>query len=72
MHRFGTMAAFYDEIKTADGTFKYYVNGEWRASTSGKTVSVLNPSKGNTEAFKVQACTQVSNRGLSSFSEFTN
>jgi len=50
---------FYDEIAAAEsGTFKYYVNGEWRVSASGSTVAVLNPSKGNSVAYKVQACTQ--------------
>jgi hypothetical protein len=51
---------FYDEIAAAESTtFKYYVNGEWRVSASGSTVAVLNPSKGNSVAYKVQACTQV-------------
>jgi hypothetical protein len=51
---------FYDEIVAAESTtFKYYAKGEWRVSASGSTVPVLNPSKGNIVAYKVQACTQV-------------
>jgi glyceraldehyde-3-phosphate dehydrogenase (NADP+) len=58
------MASFYDEIKTASGAFKYYVNGEWRESYSKATFSVLNPSKGNSKAYEVQACTKVGKRRL--------
>lgn len=49
---------FYDGI-AENSSFKYYANGEWRVSASGSTVPVLNPSKGNIVAYKVQACTQV-------------
>eukprot|EP00238_Polyblepharides_amylifera_P005820 CAMPEP_0196590148 /NCGR_PEP_ID=MMETSP1081-20130531/65725_1 /TAXON_ID=36882 /ORGANISM="Pyramimonas amylifera, Strain CCMP720" /LENGTH=496 /DNA_ID=CAMNT_0041913157 /DNA_START=316 /DNA_END=1806 /DNA_ORIENTATION=+ len=52
------MEAFYEDLRAADGSFKYFVGGEWRVSSSGKTVPVLNPSKSNQEAFRVQACTQ--------------
>jgi glyceraldehyde-3-phosphate dehydrogenase (NADP+) len=52
---------FYDEIAAPqENTFKYYADGQWKVSASGNTVSVLNPSRGNIEAYKVQACTQVS------------
>lgn len=38
-------AAFYAPIRAAgSGAFKYFVDGEWRESASGKTVPVLNPS----------------------------
>lgn len=60
----GALTTFYDEIKSSENVFKFYVNGEWRESTSGKTVSVLNPSKANEETFKVQACTQVSRNAI--------
>ncbi len=26
------------------GTFQYFVNGQWKQSTSGKTVAVINPT----------------------------
>lgn len=48
---------FYDAIFTEDGTLKYYLDGEWRVSTSGKTVDVANPSKGGI-AYRAQACTK--------------
>lgn len=47
------MADFYSEAIGADGAYKFYVNGEWRTSSSGKILSVSNPST-NTEAFRVQ------------------
>ena len=47
------MAGFYDEITAADGTFKCFIDGAWRASTSGKTVRIANPCTEET-AFQVQ------------------
>lgn len=47
------MTGFYDEIVASNGVFKYYVNGEWKESSSGKTVGVLNPTT-NKNDFKVQ------------------
>ena len=38
------MAGFYDEIVASNGVYKYYVNGEWKESSSKKTVSITNPS----------------------------
>ena len=38
------MTGFYDEILAKNGVYKYYVNGEWKESSSGKTVGVINPS----------------------------
>ena len=46
--------AFYDQIYAADGSLKMLVNGAWKESTSGKTVSIANPSKEGVTAFKVQ------------------
>nr|XP_024400373.1 NADP-dependent glyceraldehyde-3-phosphate dehydrogenase-like isoform X2 [Physcomitrium patens] len=37
-------------------TYKFYSNGEWQVSTSGKSIGVLNPTTLKLQ-FKVQACT---------------
>ncbi|KAL3838564.1 hypothetical protein ACJIZ3_023155 [Penstemon smallii] len=37
--------------------FKYYSNGEWKVSSSGKCVPVINPTTRKTQ-YKVQACNQ--------------
>ncbi|TVU05705.1 hypothetical protein EJB05_48882 [Eragrostis curvula] len=37
--------------------FKYYADGEWRSSASGKSVGIVNPTTRQTQ-YKVQACTQ--------------
>ncbi|KAJ6856073.1 NADP-dependent glyceraldehyde-3-phosphate dehydrogenase [Populus alba x Populus x berolinensis] len=37
--------------------FKFYSDGEWKRSTSGKLVSIINPTTRKTQ-YKVQACTQ--------------
>ncbi|CAM8966384.1 unnamed protein product [Rhodiola kirilowii] len=37
--------------------YKYYSEGEWKKSSSGKTVSIVNPTTRKTQ-YKVQACTQ--------------
>jgi len=37
----------------AGDTFKYYSEGEWKVSTSGKYVPIINPTTRNTQ-FKVQ------------------
>ncbi|VAH44336.1 unnamed protein product [Triticum turgidum subsp. durum] len=37
--------------------YKYYADGEWRASASGKTVAIVNPTTRQTQ-YRVQACTQ--------------
>jgi glyceraldehyde-3-phosphate dehydrogenase (NADP+) len=33
--------------------YKYYADGEWRASASGKTVAIVNPTTRQTQ-YKVQ------------------
>lgn len=38
------MTGFYDEIVAKSGVYKYYGNGKWKESSSGKTVGVINPS----------------------------
>ena len=48
----------FQEVAGAKGAFKFYIDGQWKESESGDTVSVLNPQT-NEEAFKVQSCTQV-------------
>lgn len=50
--------SFFEDITAPDGSYKYFVNGEWKVSASGKTVDILNPSKANAPEYKVQACTQ--------------
>lgn len=47
------MTGFYSEIISASGAYKAFINGEWRESTSGKTVAILNPTTEAT-AFTVQ------------------
>ncbi|CAL9188603.1 unnamed protein product [Musa hybrid cultivar] len=37
--------------------YKYYADGEWKKSASGKSVSIINPTT-RTPQYKVQACTQ--------------
>ncbi|CDY55249.1 BnaC02g44970D [Brassica napus] len=37
--------------------YKYYSDGEWKASSSGKSVAIINPATRKTQ-YKVQACTQ--------------
>lgn len=56
--------AFYaDIVDAATGTFKFFSAGEWKTSTSGKAVSIGNPTTGET-AFKVQgACVKVLSGG---------
>lgn len=51
------MGNFTDELICSNGSYKYYVNGEWKESTSGKTVGILNPQNNKAE-YQVQACTQ--------------
>ncbi len=45
---------FYADIRTAEpDVYKYYVDGEFRVSSSGKLVNILNPAT-NEVQFKVQ------------------
>lgn len=45
---------FYADIRTSEAdVYKYYVDGEFRVSTSGKLVNILNPTT-NEVQFKVQ------------------
>ncbi|KAL0285574.1 UNVERIFIED_CONTAM: NADP-dependent glyceraldehyde-3-phosphate dehydrogenase [Sesamum calycinum] len=46
----------FGEIIDGD-VFKYYADGEWKKSSSGKAVSIINPTTRKTQ-YKVQACTQ--------------
>ncbi|KAI7986975.1 hypothetical protein LOK49_LG14G02025 [Camellia lanceoleosa] len=40
--------------ETIDGdVFKYYADGEWKKSSSGKSVSIINPTTRKTQ-YKVQ------------------
>lgn len=54
---FSTMGEFYSDIRAQSGAYKYFCNGQWLESSSGKTVPVVNPSTLRKE-FEVQACTQ--------------
>lgn len=45
--------SFYSEIIAPSGAYKAYINGEWRESTSGKTVAINNPTTEGV-AFQVQ------------------
>ncbi|CAA6670971.1 unnamed protein product [Spirodela intermedia] len=47
----------FEEIIDGD-VYKYYSEGEWRKSSSGKSVAIINPTTRKTH-YKVQACTQV-------------
>ncbi|KAJ6296173.1 hypothetical protein OIU78_024080 [Salix suchowensis] len=49
-------AGVFSEILDGDA-YKYYSNGEWKKSSSGKTVAIVNPTTRKTQ-YKVQACTQ--------------
>ncbi|KAL2502492.1 NADP-dependent glyceraldehyde-3-phosphate dehydrogenase [Forsythia ovata] len=46
----------FGEIIDGD-VFKYYADGEWKKSSSGKSVSIINPTTRKVQ-YKVQACTQ--------------
>ena len=51
---------FYADVKTSEAdVYKYYVDGEFKVSSSGKLVNILNPAT-NQVQFKVQGavCTQ--------------
>lgn len=41
------------ELVDGDGVFKYYSSGEWRESSSGKSVPIINPTTRQPH-FKVQ------------------
>eukprot|EP00882_Tetradesmus_deserticola_P020935 GHRQ01022626.1.p1 GENE.GHRQ01022626.1~~GHRQ01022626.1.p1 ORF type:complete len:298 (+),score=110.38 GHRQ01022626.1:1310-2203(+) len=46
-----------EHIKASSGAYKYFCNGQWLESSSGKTVPVTNPSTLHKD-YQVQACTQ--------------
>lgn len=47
----------YADIICASGAYKYYSGGQWRESSSGKLVPIVNPTT-RTVQYNVQACTQ--------------
>ncbi|KAG5559549.1 hypothetical protein RHGRI_009174 [Rhododendron griersonianum] len=49
-------SGLFAEITDGD-VFKYYADGEWKKSSSGKSVAIVNPTTRKTQ-YKVQACTQ--------------
>lgn len=48
-----TVDNFYAPIEGQNGAYKYFFEGQWIESSSGKTVKILNPST-NAPAFEVQ------------------
>lgn len=44
---------FYAEIQAQTSAYKFYLNGAWKESSSGKTVAIQNPSTRQT-AYTVQ------------------
>lgn len=48
---------FYSVIRAETGVYKYYCNGQWLESTSGKSVPVINPTTQEKD-YAVQACTR--------------
>ena len=56
---FTTMAStFYDEIVAPSGVFKYYIDGQWKESSSGKAVPNTNPST-RSLAYNVQGTANI-------------
>lgn len=48
-----TVDNFYSPIQAPSGSYKYFFEGTWNESSSGKTVKILNPST-NAAAYEVQ------------------
>lgn len=46
----------FTDLVAGEDTFKFYAEGKWQISTSGKTVNVINPSTRKTQ-YKVQGTT---------------
>lgn len=57
---------FYSDILASSGSYKFYLNGEWKESTSGKTVAILNPATNQT-AYTVQGTIATNTQSLESF-----
>ncbi len=53
------MSDFFSDLKTGDAipTYKYFVGGEWKTSTSGRTLEVRSPIDGSLVG-RIQACTK--------------
>ncbi len=65
--RIGTMTTdFYSDILASSGSYKFYLNGEWKESASGKTVAILNPATNQT-AYTVQGIVANKTQPLESF-----
>ena len=47
------MGGFYDEVIASNGVYKFYSDGEWKETTSSRTVKILNPST-NEAVYQVQ------------------
>ena len=48
---------FYADIRSADGTYRFLVDGVWRESSSGRTCGSVAPADANAPAYAFQACT---------------
>ncbi|KAJ0091471.1 hypothetical protein Patl1_12573 [Pistacia atlantica] len=48
----------FKEIIDKDGVYKFYFDGEWRKSSSGKTVPIINPTTRETHFRVARSCTQ--------------
>lgn len=48
----------FKEIIDEDGVYKFYFDGEWRKTSSGKTVPIINPTTRETH-FRVQGVINV-------------
>ncbi|KAI7842762.1 hypothetical protein COHA_003510 [Chlorella ohadii] len=51
------MSSFYAEVLGQNGSYKFFLDNEWRESASGKQLAILNPST-NAPVYSVQACTK--------------
>ncbi len=49
----GTMSSFYAEVLGQNGSYKFFLDNEWRESASGKQLAILNPST-NAPVYSVQ------------------
>ena len=48
-----TVSDFYSPCIAPSGAFKYFLDGQWLESSSGKTVKIMNPTT-NAPAYEVQ------------------
>ena len=51
--RRSAMADFYADCVAPDGKYRWFLDGQWKESASGKGVSIINPTT-NEPCFRVQ------------------